>query len=325
MPPPVAPPAHPFSATDAAFAGFRLARRRPQVVLALAAVNLVLLLVFGVAMVAMAGPDLARMQTLGPRPDPAEAMALLGRLAPFYGLSVVLVLVTYAVVYAAVCRAMLRPGGGWAGVLALGVDELRQGLVLLLVGLAVFVIYIALAVAGVLIAVVLGLAAPALRAAPGLLALAVGVVILGGVLAAAVRLSLASPLAFDQGRVDLKGAWRLTRGRFWPLLGAYVLAWFVMLVLFLAFFVAYAAVGFAAAGGAAGLKTVFQPDTTTLAAYFSPLTVLYMVGTSLLYGLGFAVLVGVSVDAYRQITGAGALSGPAVARTDRSTHFGLHV
>ena len=140
-----------------------------------------------------------------------------------------------------------------------------------------------------------------------------------------VRLSLASPLAFDQGRIDLKAAWRMTRGRFWALFGSFLLAWSMMIVLGLAFLVGYSALAFVASGGAAGLKGLFSPDMSSLSAYFTPLTVLYMVASSLLYGLGFAVLVGVGVDAYRQLAGRGSPTGPVVERTDRSTHFGLHV
>lgn len=39
----------------------------------------------------------------------------------------------------------------------------------------------------------------------------------------AVRLSLASPLTFDTRRVRVFGSFALTRGRFWSLLGAYLL------------------------------------------------------------------------------------------------------
>ena len=324
MPPPVADPARRLSATDAAFAGFRLARARPQVVLALAAVNFALLVVFALAMVTLAGPDLARMQALGPHPNPDQALALLGRLTPFYTLAVVLVLATYAVVYAAVCRALLRPSAGWSGAVRLGRDELRQGLVLLSVALLLFAVYVLLLIVGVIAAGLVGAAVPTLRAAPGVLAIAVGLVVAGALLFAGVRLSLASPLAFDEGRVDLKGAWRLTRGRFWPLFGAYLLAWFVMLVLAVVMLVAYAALGLAA-GGSAGLNGVFQADISSLAGYFTPMTLLYMAASSLLYGLGFAVLVGAAVDAYRQIAGRGDAAGAPSAVSDRSTHFGLHV
>jgi hypothetical protein len=85
----------------------------------------------------------------------------------------------------------------------------------------------------------------------------------GLMLMLAVRLSLAPPLTFATGRIDLFGSWALTRGRAGRILGAYALTLaLVALVYFLSALVV-AAVGAVLAGG--DLQTVDKtPDATSL-------------------------------------------------------------
>jgi hypothetical protein len=58
----------------------------------------------------------------------------------------------------------------------------------------------------------------------GLAAGAGALAVLALVLWLAMRTSLAGPANFDQGGLGLAPSWRMTRGRFWPLLGAATLA-----------------------------------------------------------------------------------------------------
>ena len=62
-----------------------------------------------------------------------------------------------------------------------------------------------------------------------------------------MRTSLAGPANFDTGRLGLVQSWRMTRGRFWPLLGAATLATclsaLIAVVLWLATALLQAAIG----------------------------------------------------------------------------------
>ena len=86
----------------------------------------------------------------------------------------------------------------------------------------------------------------------------------------AVRLSLASPMTFETKRIDLRGAWRLTQGRFWPLLGTYFIAFALsIVVVVLTFAIAVAAVA-VAGGGMGALGAAFQSDMSTMASVLTP-------------------------------------------------------
>ncbi len=323
MPPPV-DPARAFSATDAAFAGFRLARREPLTLLVWAATFAGLYLATGAVMVATVGPQMMQLQAAaasGAKADPSRTFAMLAAMAPAYGFVMLVTLLFYGLMFAAVNRAILRPGGGAAGRLGLGVDELLQLAVLLIVWIAFFVIYLVAAVAVAILAAMLAIAA---QEASVLVAVVGALGVLALLLFVMVRLSLLSPMALDRRSLDIAGAWRLTRGRFWPLFGAYVLAWILAVVMMLVVFVVFSGVA-AAAGGMQAAGVIFRPDMSSFAGYFSPVMVTWLLVASALYALMFAVLVGAPADAYRQIVGVGAPPDPAVARADRSTHFGLHV
>ncbi len=324
MPPPVVPPARPFSATDAALAGLRLARREPLTLLVWAGVFVGLYVVMAAGMVATIGPQIMQLQAAaasGAKTDPTQTLAMMGAIAPAYGMIMLISLLFYGLMFAAVNRAILRPGSGAPGRLAFGVDELLQLAVLLLVGIVFFVVYLVGLVGVVLLSVVATLAAkPA-----GVLVGVIGVfAVLAALLFVMVRLSLASPMALDRRSLDVVGAWKLTRGRFWSLFGAYALAWILTVILMLTVFVLFAGVA-AGAGGLQAAGVIFRPDMTSLATYFSPVMVAWLVVGSALYAVMFAVLIGAPADAYRQLAGAGVVTGSTVLRGDRSTHFGLHV
>ena len=122
-------------------------------------------------------------------------------------------------------RIILAPQAPAFAFFALGPDEVRQvGLSLLSVGVMIL-FYL-----GLLIVLLIPLAllasasgASATSGASGGIAVITGVVIVAAVAWLAVRLSLASPLTYDTRRVNLFGSFALTRGRFWPIFGTYVL------------------------------------------------------------------------------------------------------
>lgn len=264
-----------FSATDAALAGFRFVKERPRVLLVWAGAQLVFSLVFSALMVVFIGPQMNRLMAAqygGAKPDMAQMQAMWAVLGPLYALMLPAMLAFYAILYALFSRAVLRPADDRFGYLRLGKEELRQGLLLLLA----FVVGLGLEFVGVLavliVAVIGGVAASMAgwKIGAGLVTILPMVVLFCGVIFFATRLSLASPLTFDTGRVNLFGSWKLTRGRFWKLFGCYLLAGaLAALVLLLTLIVGFALAA-AVGGGIGALKSLIRPDMTSLAAFFSP-------------------------------------------------------
>ena len=288
-----------FSPTDAALAGFRFVRANLRTVLIWAAVYMVASFVAGLAMVQTAGPALTHVVEMGPHPDPAVAAASVRALAPFYAVMIPLSLAFYAVLYATFSRAVLRPGDDRYAYLRLGMDEVRQLLLLLqglVVGLGVYIgfwVVIVIVAIGAAAALGKGLAAIALT----------GVVFAVGFCAMIylwVRLSLASPLSFDRGKVDLFGSWRLTRGRFWRLFACYLIVALLAVALCLLFLIIYAAVAMVLGGD--GLAAIFRPDMSSIGAYLSPARLGLIVIGAFAATLLWPVLLMPPVEIYARIT-----------------------
>ena len=66
-------------------------------------------------------------------------------------------------------------------------------------------------------------------------------------------------------RIDLRAAWAMTKGRFWPLLGAYALAFALsVVVVILTFAISVAVVGIVG-GGLGAIGTTLQAMATSVA------------------------------------------------------------
>lgn len=211
----------PFSASDAALEGFNLIRRRWRVILGWAGFNLLALIMVVVLSAVMS-------VVAGAVSGGTQQMTLL--LAGLAG--GVATLFTQAVIAAGVFRLELRPEEPGFLHLRLGRDELRLVVVWLIVLTGVWVV-------GWLGALLGGL---------------VGGGVLFELLAAgaaiylAMRFLLAAPVAFAERKVDFVRAWRLTRGRFWPLLGMTALSLCLVALLMIVVFVLLAAIATAVAG-----------------------------------------------------------------------------
>ncbi|WP_298124677.1 hypothetical protein [Brevundimonas sp.] len=228
-----------FSATDAAFEGFRIVRRNPLALLWWAALYALISVAGLVAMGLSADSWIAFIQMTeamdppggGGEPTPEEAMALLGTMgAAFAGLAwlLPLQLAVTSILTAAVARAVVRPSERAFGYVRLSMDEVRVFVVTLVLGLALFGVYLA-CILGI---VVLGAIAAAIgQAWAGLLVVAgiVGAVCL--MVWLAVRWSLAVPITLAERRMAFFDSFRLTRGRFWPLLGMAILAGIMAMVI----------------------------------------------------------------------------------------------
>lgn len=210
-----------LSATEAAFEGFRVVRRKPTVVAWWALAYLVL---FAVAF-ALAGPSLIEVMTIADtmnaaNPSPAD-MQRLG--AAYAGLAWLLPagLLFGAVLNTAIVRAVLRPEEGRLGYLRLGADEFRVlGATLLLTLAGAAITLLAAFAAGLLV----GVASLAGQAVAWLVGLLAGAAVLALMVFLAIRFSLVVPAKFTEKRMAFKESWRATKGVFWPLLGMAVIA-----------------------------------------------------------------------------------------------------
>lgn len=293
-----------LSATDAAFTGFRLIAREPATFAIWVGLVVALWVGLTAATLALFGGSLVEMQSLSAQSeaDPAAALRVFGRLTPLFLLGTAGVLAFYAVAYAAVNRAVLRPAEGGFAHLGFGGDELRQaGLMLLL-----FLVAVAAAlVVGTMVATV--------RAAAGLtgpsvllvLVLAAGAVFVG------VRLCLASPLTFEGRRIALWRSWPLTDGRFWPLLGALLLAAVVMILVQVVAAIVFAVVALVLGGGLAGAGAIFSDRPPTLAAFLTPTQIAGSIFSAALTTLQIVVFLAVPAGALAQIRAAEAGAPPS--------------
>jgi len=272
-------------------------------------IQLVVSLVLGGAIIAVAGPDLMRLRALGAAGTgggSAAAVVLFQRLAPLYGLVLVYVFGFSPLLYAAMNRAVMRPADDRFGYFRLGADEARQFVLIALIFALAVGVYLAVVLFAAAIGTVVSLVArPALAPAVLLGALAGA----GAAIFLAVRLSLASAQTFAAGRVTLLGSWALTRGRFWPILGTYVLAGAFAAVVYVLWFVLSFAI-VAAIGGLGAVSAAMAPNLTSLAAFFTPAAVVQSVLSAIVTALLWPVLGAPPAAIYQRL--AGPASGAAV-------------
>ena len=212
-----------FSATDVAFSGIQFVRERPRTVAIWAGAQLVISLIVGAAIVAIMGPSLAQLQGFGrpPTADPAQAMAVLGRVMPMLALALPVGLHHQrpGLRDRRPRRAAARATKAWATFASAATSCGRY----CSCSCGSFV-FIGAEICGLLVVLVPTLILTLIAKTPGgaggiLFGLAVFAALIYGI----VRLSLSSAMTFDKKRVELFASWALTKGQFWNMLGAY--AW----------------------------------------------------------------------------------------------------
>lgn len=158
-------------------------------------------------------------------------------------LAMLLMLVMFVILWAAVFRAVLFPEQRGFFYLRVGMDELR----LFATVLVVFVGgYIAAVIASVIVTMLMAVLGRLIagETGAGFAAILSMICIFCAILWAAVRVSPCGPLTLYRQKVIIGPAWRLTRGVFWRLLGAYLLLAVALIVIYLIVF----AVQFGASG-----------------------------------------------------------------------------
>lgn len=260
-----------FSASDAAFVGFRLVREHPRTVAVWAVLMTVLSLMTSTLTIKLAGPQLTEFMALSAdnEASPDAMFKVMGGLLPLMAMSLVYSLALYSVMLAAVNRMVLRPDDNRSFYLRLGADEMRQAGALILVSLTLLGVYFAaILVSAILLGIGVAAGGGAMTGLAGLISF-VGVACL--MIYFTIRLSFASTMTFDTGRIAVRASWAMTKGHVGAILGAYVLATVMALIVYLLIMTIVAAVGVIVSGGITGLGGLFEPDMSSLETFFTPI------------------------------------------------------
>lgn len=298
-----------FSASDAAFSGFRLVRENLKTVAIWAVVMTVLSLISNLLAIQFFGVQLQAFldyMSDNNTPDPETFARHLSALAPLTLWSLPYSFILNGVIFAALNRLVLRHDDSKAAYLRLGAQELRQAamwflMCLVLMGVLFF---------GALLAGFLGAMGGATGAFLGLLC------VVGSFCATiylAVRLSFASSVTFDTGKLTLFRSMPQTKGLFWPLLGAYLLAAVMSVIVVLLIWTIVSAIGLIASGDLAATSKMMRADTSSLQAYFTPAGIVQTLFSGLITVLTTLIVFGPAPSVYRELndrqTGADTTGG----------------
>lgn len=284
-----------FSASDAAFSGFRLVRENLRTVAVWIAVMTVVSIIANALTIHFFGTQMEAamaLMTNSDRPSPEEMTKLADQMIPTLFWTLPYNLIVQGVTLAALNRMIQRRADSRFAFLRLGKDELLQIAICVLTSvLLMAVIFGAALITGVLAAVGGGL---------------LGVLVLLGAIAGAiylmVRLSLASAMTFDKREIVFFRSMQVTKGAFWSLLGAYLVAAVMSVIVWLLIvIIVYAAVAIAT-GDFSAAGSALRADTTSLRSYFTPSGIIQQLFSGFMAVLSALIMLSPAPTIYRELT-----------------------
>ena len=257
-----------FSASDAAFSGFRLVRENLKSVGVWMLIMTVFSIASSVVMIHFFGKEMEAlttvMQPTGGEPDREEMRKSLEAVAPSLLFSVPYLLLVNSVIYAGANRLLMRPQEKGFAHLRLGMDEVRQGCVLAMYGLVLFAVFV---VGSTLMDMLIAAGGPG----GALLALLVFVATIWGAIYLAIRLSLATAATFDERRIVFFKSMPITQGQFWPMMGAYFLASVMWVIVFLLLMTIIMGLATLISGNIEVSGKMMRADTSSLKVFLTPI------------------------------------------------------
>ena len=300
-----------FSASDAAFEGFRLVRRKPVALIAWALLYAVLSLASVFAMSNAIGLMVEwgeRAEALeSAEPTQAEVMAVFqgfGEVMRSLAWLLPVSLIVGAMLMAAVARAVLRPEMKRFGYMRLGMDEVRVFVVSLVLCILLFGAWLALAL---LVGLLAGVAGATGASWMWLVVVLGGLAGLAAIVWLAVRLSLAVPITVAENRFAIFDSFALTKGRFWPLLGMAVIAFVMVLVISLLAMVVTLPLNLMTGLESWSFGSNADPEVMAAALdVTNPWVIVNALDEAVVYALTVGVMYAPFAAAYRDIKGLGA-------------------
>jgi hypothetical protein len=297
-----------FSSGEAITSGFRIIRRKPGAVLLWGLVYVLLAIVPQLLTMGPMLPDilaayreaLQNAQAGGASGAATpEMLKLQQEMGSFQPLQLALSVISFAIVYSAVYRAVLEPAKSAFGYLRLGKQELWVGLTLV----AFYALFILTGVvAVVLVGVVAGAVGGGASWGGGLAVFLAACGAAALLIWVCLRLSLALPMTFAEGRFRLLESWGLTRGLGWKLFGvALALACIIVALEFILLLVAFSIAGALGAGQAQAFQAFLEHPPADWASRAVPVLIGVCAFYALLMGLIFAIMTAPFAAIYREL------------------------
>ncbi|MDB5440638.1 MAG: hypothetical protein JWM33_3065, partial [Caulobacteraceae bacterium] len=225
--------------------------------------------------------------------------SLMPRMLPAGFLCLPVSLITFTLFVTAVWRGVLAPQEGGIGYLRFGMAELRQLMVLLLIWVFMILAEVVLIIVMSIVSALVGTVSPQAEA---LVFMIIGCGVLALLVMVAVHLSMAGPASFERRRVQVLSAWPIANQHFWPMLSTFLVASMLSMVVMVLGMTISRAPLVLLGGGLEALAKQSANYTLSLAALFSPLSLVAAVMGAIFQAMQMLILVSPVADLYRQVT-----------------------